>query len=169
MDEGRWRPAGSGGLEYAIRLREAGELEEARAVLLELHEKDSEDPAVNYQCAWVHDRMGRERAAVPFYERAISNGLSGTDLEGAVLSLGSSHRVLGEYERAVRVLRDGTSLFPENRAMRVFLAMALYNVAGHREATALLLHAVAETSSDVEVRAYGEAISFYADRLDDTV
>ena len=168
MDGGKGRPEWSGRLDNAIRLREAGELEEARAVFLELYERDSEDPVVNYQCAWVHDRMGREREAIPFYERAISNGLSGADLEGAVLSLGSSHRALGEYEQAVRVLRDGTSRFPENRAMRVFLAMALYNVASHREATALLLHALAETSSDAEIRAYGEAISFYADRLDDT-
>jgi len=77
-------------LERAIRLREAGELEGARAVLLKQQEKNPEDPTVNYQCAWVHDRMGLEREAIPLYERAIERGLSGGDLEGAILSLGSS-------------------------------------------------------------------------------
>lgn len=52
-------------LERAIRSRERGELEEARAILLDLLADRPLDPTVNYQCAWVHDRMGREREAIP--------------------------------------------------------------------------------------------------------
>ena len=94
-------------LERAIRLRKAGELGEARAVLLKLLERNPEDPAVNYQCAWVHDRMGLEREAIPLYERAISLGLPGRDLEGAILSLGSSLRAAGAYAKAAEVLQGG--------------------------------------------------------------
>lgn len=158
----------SGNLERAIRLRERDELEEARSILLDLAADRPDDPTVNYQCAWVHDRMGREREAIPLYERAISNGLSGEDLEGAVLSLGSSFRAVGEVERAAEVLGNGASRFPQNRAMQVFLAMALYDLRKHKDATALLLRSIAETSFDTKIAFYKEAILFYADRLNET-
>ena len=105
---------------------------------------------------------------MPFYERAIAGGLSGRDLEGAFVGLGSTYRSLGEYRRAVETLREGLARFPENRAMEVFLAMALYNVGEHREATESLLRTLSETSADEGVSAYKEAIVFYAGRLDET-
>jgi predicted Zn-dependent protease len=154
-------------LERAIRLREAGELEEARTVLLELLRMNPDDPAVAYQCAWVHDRMGLEREAIPFYERAIERGLFGGDLEGAILSLGSSYRAVGNSAKAAEVLRGGVARFPRNRAMRVFLAMALHDLDEHDQAVGILLRNLAETSSDPEISSYKEAISYYASRLDE--
>ncbi len=141
-------------LEHAIRLREAGQLEEARYLLLRLLERNLEDPAVNYQCAWVHDRMGREREAIPLYERAISRGLAGGDLEGATLSLGSSYRAVGDHAKAADILRAGVARSPQNRAMQVFLAMALYNIVEQERAMEILLRNLAETSSDPEISAY---------------
>jgi tetratricopeptide (TPR) repeat protein len=155
-------------LTRAIRLRKEGRAEEARAILLELVAEKPDDPQVQYQCAWIHDSLGREREAVPFYERAIAGGLSGRDLEGALVGLGSTYRSLGEYGRAVETLREGVARFPESRAMEVFLAMALYNVGEHREATESLLRILAETSADRGISAYKEAILFYAGRLDET-
>ncbi len=155
-------------LERAIRLREAGELEEARNVLLKLLRRNPEDPAVNYQCAWVHDRMGRELEAIPLYERAISLGLSGGDLEGAILSLGSSYRAVGNPAKAAEVLRGGVERFPQNRAMQVFLAVTLHNLDEHERAMEILLRNLAETSSDPEITSYKEAISYYANRLNET-
>ncbi len=152
-------------LERAIRLRRAGELEEARAILLNLVERSPEDPGVNYQCAWVHDRMGREREAIPLYERAISRGLAGGDLEGATLSLGSSYRAVGDHAKAAEILRAGVARSPQNRAMQVFLAMALHDLGDHGQAMEILLRNLAETSSDPEISAYKEALSFYANRL----
>jgi predicted Zn-dependent protease len=154
-------------LERAIRLREAGELEEARTVLLELLRMNPDDPAVAYQCAWVHDRMGLEREAIPFYERAIERGLSGGDLEGAILSLGSSYRAVGTPAKAAEVLRGGVARFPRNRAMQVFFAMALHDLDENVQAMEILLRNVAETSSDPEIASYKEAISYYASRLDE--
>jgi predicted Zn-dependent protease len=154
-------------LERAIRLREAGELEEARTVLLELLRMNPDDPAVAYQCAWVHDRMGLEREAIPFYERAIERGLSGGDLEGAILSLGSSYRAVGTPAKAAEVLRGGVARFPRNRAMQVFFAMALHNLDENVQAMEILLRNLAETSSDPEIASYKEAISYYASRLDE--
>lgn len=156
-----------GTLERATRLREAGKLEEARTVLSKLLERTPQDPAVNYQCAWVHDRMGCEREAIPLYERAIELGLSGGDLEGAILSLGSSYRAVGKPAEAAEVLRGGVARFPQNRAMQVFLAMALHDLNEHDEAMGLLLRNLAETSSDPEISAYKEALSYYANCLNE--
>jgi tetratricopeptide (TPR) repeat protein len=84
-------------LERAVYLRENGRAGEARELLLKLAAERPDDPQVNYQCAWVHDLLGREHEAVPFYERAIEEGLTGGDLEGAMLGLGSTYRALGVY------------------------------------------------------------------------
>ncbi|HEX6221988.1 MAG TPA: hypothetical protein VF115_12910, partial [Acidimicrobiia bacterium] len=67
-------------LGQAIALRERGQDTEARALLLELHAENSKDARVNLQCAWIHDKLGLESDAVPFYETAIAAGLDGEDL-----------------------------------------------------------------------------------------
>ncbi|HET8841608.1 MAG TPA: tetratricopeptide repeat protein, partial [Ktedonobacteraceae bacterium] len=62
-------------LQKAIELRSAGRAEEARAILLELVAAYPENAEIHYQTAWVHDTLGREREAIPFYLRAIEQGL----------------------------------------------------------------------------------------------
>ena len=151
----------------AVRLRENGHLEEARALLLSLVEGSPDNPAVLYQCAWVHDKMGLERDAVPFYEAAIEKGLDGADLHGALLGLGSTYRCLGEYAKAETTLRRGCAAFPESRANEVFLAMALHNLERHDEAMEVLLRNLAETSTDESIARYGRAIAYYAGRLNE--
>jgi tetratricopeptide (TPR) repeat protein len=155
-------------LALAIRLRQEGQVEHSRELLLKLVAAHPDDPAVNYQCAWSHDTLGLEREAVPFYERAITGGLSGEDLAGVLLGLGSTYRCLGEYQRAIDTLRRGVAEFPDNRSFEVFLAMALYNVGQHAEAIEQLLRALAETSADDSIHDYKRAILFYADKLDQT-
>jgi tetratricopeptide (TPR) repeat protein len=157
-----------GDLEAAIALRDSGRDEEARSLLLELLADSPDDPRVNYHCAWAHDKLGLEREAVPFYVKAIENGLAGDELRGALLGLGSTYRALGEYDRAVEILRSGSERFPEAGEFAVFLAMALYNRGEADEAVRLLLQALAKTSSDPGIQRFREAISFYATRLDET-
>ena len=127
-----------------------------------------DDAAINYQCAWTHDKAGLEEDAVRFYEKALALGLEGEDLRGAMLGLGSTYRALGRYDEAVELLGRGSERFPEYREFEVFLAMALYNTGESREACRLLLRTVAETSSSQGVDRYRQAILFYADHLDET-
>jgi hypothetical protein len=47
-------------LARAVELRERGELEQARRLLLELRGDLPDDPHVAVQTAWVHDSMGLE-------------------------------------------------------------------------------------------------------------
>lgn len=97
----------------AVRLREANCREASRALLVSLVARYPDDPRVNYQAAWTHDRMGREAEAVPYDERALASGLVGDDLRGALLGLGSTYPLIGRDVDAVATLAQGVALFPE--------------------------------------------------------
>ena len=112
--------------------------------------------------------MGRERESISFYVRAIEQGLSESDLEGALLGLGSTYRGLGEYQQAEETLRRGVREFPHNRALQTFLAMALYNTQQYKEAMELVLTNLMETTSDEHLQYFKRPLVYYASHLDET-
>jgi len=152
----------------AIALRESGEDQAALVALLELQGEQPEHPLVNLHCAWIHDKLGLEAEAVPFYERAIAGGLEEEDLCHALLGLGSTYRALGRYPESLRTLRRGRAEFPHEPAMRVFQAMALYNNGLGKEACQELLELLISTTSDDSIISYRGAIDEYAQDLDRT-
>jgi len=162
-------------LAEAIQLRETGRakqdqaiLEEARALLLDLAAAYPEDAEITFQTAVVHDNLGLSREAMPFYVQALTQGLSGPDLERALMGLGSTYRGLGEYQQAEETLRRGVREFPHNRAIQVFLAMTLYNLQDYKEAMELVLANLMETTSDEKLQYFKRGISYYELHLDET-
>lgn len=155
-------------LNHAIKLRESGQLEKSNNVLTELVQSFPTDAYINYQCAWSFDVMGEESKAVPYYEKAIELGLSGKDLEGAIIGLGSTYRTLGQYENSHGIFIKGLELFPDNQAIKVFFSMTLYNLQKHSSAMEILLNSLVDTSADQDIQRYKKAITFYADKLDET-
>ena len=153
-------------METAIDLRNEGKHKESNDLLLKLIEEYPDDAFINYQCAWSFDVLGLEVEAVPFYEAAIQLGLSGKDLEGAILGLGSTYRTIGDYEKSKTIFLKGMELFPSNRAIQVFYSMTLYNLNDHSSAMELLLKCLIDTTKDEELLSYKKAINFYKDRLD---
>jgi len=153
-------------LNIAIKLREAGELAEAKLLLLDLVEEESQNCSIWYQLAWVHDAMGLEREAVSFYEKSLELGLLGKEREGALLGLGSTYRTLGMYEDSKRVFEAAIHEFPERRDFQVFYAMVQYNLKAYDKAMEILLKQIAETSADEGIQSYKRAILFYSDKLD---
>lgn len=154
-------------LKQAIAWRKEGKQKDSNELLVKLVGEHPKDAYVHYHCAWSFDLLGMEAEAIPFYEKAIDLGLSGKDLEGAILGLGSSHRALGEYEKAKKVFQKGIECFPDNRALKVFYSMALYNLKEHDSAMELLLMCLIETTSDEDILHYKRAIQFYSDKLDE--
>ncbi|WP_212936226.1 tetratricopeptide repeat protein [Bacillus hominis] len=148
-------------LKQAIKLRNEKKYAQSREILIGLT-NFTRDAEVLYQCAWIHDVMGLETEAVPYYEQAIANGLDGESLRGAYIGLGSTYRCIGEYDKAIIVLEAGIKKFPENDVMKVFLSLAKYNVNDHEEAMKLLLETVVKVD---EVKEFERAISFYKDNL----
>ncbi|MDR8408150.1 tetratricopeptide repeat protein [Nonomuraea sp. 3-1Str] len=154
-------------LARAVRLREEGSREEARELLLGLAERHPEDAEVAYQTAWVHDVLGLEKEAAPFYERALAGeGLKPEDRLGAFTGYGSTLRVLGRYDEALAAFRRGLAEFPEDPGLRTFMSMALYNAGRAREAVSTLLKVLAGTEAAGQ---YQRAVTYYADHLDETV
>jgi tetratricopeptide (TPR) repeat protein len=152
-------------LASAIKLRESEKHQEARRLLLELHAEFPNDPQVNYQCAWIHDLLGLEREAIPFYEKAIQTGLSGNDLKSALLGMGSTFRCIGEYHKSIDTLQHALTLFPNSHEFNIFLAMAYYNIGEHSKAMELLLNSLVNTSNAEGILRYQRAILFYSDKL----
>lgn len=153
-------------LAEAVHLREQGDPERAREQLLSLTTAYPDAPDVAYQTAWAHDVLGLEAEAVTYYERSLQgDGLVEEDRRGAFVGLGSTYRVLGRYGQAVETLRRGLTEFPDDGALRTFLAMALFNIGEHHEAMQILLRLTAATSNDPHVRRYRPAIEHYASDL----
>ena len=155
-------------LASAIQLRESEKYEEARQLLLALHAELPNDPQVNYQCAWIHDVLGLEREAIPFYEKAIQSGLSEADLKSALLGMGSTYRCIGQYQKSIETFQRALTLFPDSYEFNVFLGMSYYNIGEHAKAMELLLNSLADTSSAEGILRYQRAIRFYSDKLDQT-
>lgn len=162
-------------LAQAIQLREEGRakqdqatLEKARTLLFELGAAYPDDAEITFQTAVVHDNLGLEHESVPFYLRALDQGLSGPDLERALLGLGSTYRGLGEYQKAEETLRRGVREFPHNRALQVFLAMTLYNAGQHKEAMEIALTNLLETTADEKLQYFKRPLMYYATHLDET-
>ena len=155
-------------LASAITLRESEQYEEARQLLLELHSEFPEESQVNYQCAWIHDLLGLEREAIPFYEKAIRTGLSGDDLKSALVGMGSTYRCIGEYQKSIDTFQHARTLFPDSQEFNVFLGMAYYNSGQYAKAMEILLISLADTTRDEGILRYQRAIRFYSDKLDQT-
>jgi tetratricopeptide (TPR) repeat protein len=155
-------------LASAIELRDSEKPDAARQLLLELHSEFPNDPQVNYQCAWVHDVLGLEREAIPFYEKAIQIGLDSNDLKSALLGMASTYRCIGEYHKSIETFRHALTLFPNAHEFNVFLAMAYHNIGQHAEAMELLLNSLVNTSKDEGILRCQRAIRFYSDKLNQT-
>lgn len=153
-------------LTHIIELRKNGQHEEAKAQLVKLAAQFPDDSVVQYETACIHDFLGLEREAVPFYLAAIQNGLSGNELRGAYLGLGSTYRTLGMYEESKRTFVEGLQRFPEANEIKVFLAMTQYNLAEYHEAITSLLIIITDTTADSDVKGYARAIREYSENLD---
>ncbi|MEY3431199.1 MAG: hypothetical protein RIS53_97 [Bacillota bacterium] len=92
------------------------------------------NPNHAYQIACTFDQLGKEREAIPYYQKAIQQGLIGDELKGAYLGMGSSYRAIGRYAAANQTFRKGINRFPEDNAMKVFYAMNLFNLKKNQKA-----------------------------------
>jgi tetratricopeptide (TPR) repeat protein len=153
-------------LKKAIALMDEREYETAKELLETLVQQEPEDPEANFYCGAVNDSMGLETTAIPYYRRAIENGISGFNREAAFIQLGSSYRCIGEYQLAKETLQKGREEFPENQAMKVFYAMTLYNLEEHKDSFTLLLNTLLTSSSDKWINNYERALTFYSEDIE---
>jgi tetratricopeptide (TPR) repeat protein len=102
---------------------------------------------------------------VSYYRRAIALGLPDSVLPQVAVQLGSSLRNLGQHEAAVQTLREGVECFPDHRALKAFLALALHSAGKPAEALALMIRMTTDAPAFYEQ--YQRALRYYADTLVD--
>jgi len=151
----------------ARALREEDQLEESQAVLLALMADFPEDPVVLYEVGGSYDVLGDEREAIPYYEDAIDEGLSGDDLLECLICLGSCRRVIGEFAGAVKALETAVAQFPDNKSGHVFLSLAYYANGQKEAAMRALLEVLLQTTTNEDILSYTDVFEFYKDNLEE--
>ena len=150
----------------ARELRAAGEHDQARALLAARAAEAPDDAELRYETACVHDFLGLEAQAVPHYIEALRGDLPEALRRSAYTGLGSTYRTLGRYTDAERVLTEGARRFPQALEIQAFLALTQHNLGHSAAAVETLLQLLAQTSADPGIRAYAQALAFYAQDVD---
>jgi tetratricopeptide (TPR) repeat protein len=98
-----------------------------------------------FERAAAFDSTGHSDRAVPLYEQALEQGLSGERRRRAVIQMASSLRNLGRPGESVALLTTEMNAGSDqlDDAVRAFLALALVDVGREREAASLALDALA--------------------------
>ncbi|EOW1564195.1 tetratricopeptide repeat protein [Listeria monocytogenes] len=151
-----------------LTLLQNGDYETARKQALAELENNPESAELHYFAAWAHDALGKEDAAIPFYENALQLGLPADSRKEAYIGLGSTYRITGQPEKASILFETALQEFPDNNALRTFSVMAKYNQGLEKEALQETLMLLIETTNDENILSYKKAIQFYAQDLDAT-
>ena len=149
-------------------LRREGKHQEALESSMAIASENPQDAEIQFEAACVHDYLGREAEAVPFYVAALAGTLPPGKRQQALVGLGSTYRTLGRFLEATETLTTAVREFPSAQEAKVFLAMALHNTGGSKAAVELLLKILAETSEDAGVKSYRRAIAYYAQDIERT-
>lgn len=155
-------------LKDIIQLIDNKKFVEARSLLLKQLEETPSNPEINVYCAVTYDALGLEREAIPFYESALSNDISGELRESTYVQLGSSYRCIGEYHKSKDILEKGTVEYPNNLAIQAFLSIVMYNLDEKENAISSLLKILVSSSSDPWINKYSRALEFYSDKLNES-
>ena len=154
-------------IERAKELRREDRLEESQDLLLELLEEFPDDPEVLFEVGGSFDVMGLEPDAMPYYRQAIEYGLEGEALTECMICLGSSQRLVGDFQDAVDTLEEAVDDFPQSESAKAFLALAYYSNQQYEESVSQLLDLIIRTTSNEELKAYGDTLDYFKDNLDE--
>jgi tetratricopeptide (TPR) repeat protein len=116
-----------------------------------------------YDEACALDRSGREAEAIPRYEKALELGLPDGLRRQALVGLGSSYRNVLRHRDAITLLEGAAAEYPDDAALKVCLALALWSGGRERDGFATLGRVAVESA---DLGGYGRAASFYLDHLD---
>ncbi|MCL1699515.1 tetratricopeptide repeat protein [Lysinibacillus sp. Bpr_S20] len=150
----------------ALHLRRQGKLQESKEMFLTLLSIDPLNPSLHYQCARSFDILAEETKAMPFYEQAIELGLTDCELEDAFIKLGSIYRTHERFLEAKKLYQEAMRKFPKKEQMKIFYAMALYNLGDHADAMGFLIGNLAFTTTNQDILKHYRTITYLGSRLD---
>lgn len=150
-------------VEIGLQLEREGKDDQAIEHFRQLLAQYPDDARAHFEYAGAFDSAGRESEAIPHYRHSMEIGLSGDYLQRVYLQLGSSLRNIAAHDEAVEVLREGCAKFPNDAALRVFLAFALESAGRGRDAITELLELAIREIQTAEMKDYARAIRYYTD------
>jgi hypothetical protein len=108
-------------------------------------ELPADNPAGLFERAASLDSTGHSDLAVPLYQQALDNGLSGVRRRRTIIQMASSLRNLGRATESVELLTTERAAGSDelDDAVTAFLALALVDTGREREAAAIALGALA--------------------------
>lgn len=134
--------------------------------LIAAAERAPDDVDAQVRAAYACDRNGDEARAVTFYDAAWRLGVTGTERSGFLLGYGSTLKNVGRLDESETILRLAIAEAPDDRALRLFLALTLHAAARHDEALASALEVglmLAPAAPDIA--RFERALSEYRDIL----
>ena len=111
--------------------------------------------------AYALDAAGREAEAIPYYRRALAEGVPEEELKDALIGYASSFRVVGEPKQARRVLERARRRFKGDPPVEAFYALVLFDLGEHARALKILGLALLKESPDPELAAYAGPLARY--------
>ncbi|WP_444636172.1 tetratricopeptide repeat protein [Glutamicibacter sp. AOP33-2CA-4] len=126
-------------------------------------ERPPGDASALFELGGVHDSLGLETDAIPYYRAAIEAGLEGERATRVFIQLASTLRNVGASAEAVSILESAPSLGNDDDARQAFLALALYDEGRYGDALRTALLALIPT-----LDGYKRALKAYAEELPGT-
>ena len=124
------------------------------------------DALTEYELGGEHDSAGREREAIPHYERALALGLPDELVPRCMLQLASSLRNAGRPDDALALFDEAVAHYPDDAALRLFRAFQLADLGRERQALVDVLH-LARTRIDApEIHRYARSLENYTRDLE---
>jgi len=127
-------------------------------------ERPAGDAAALFELGGIHDALGLETEAIPFYRAALEAGLEGERATRVFIQLASTLRNVGASAEAVSMLESAPSSGDDESARQAFLALALYDEGRYGDALRTALLALIPT-----LDGYKRALREYAEELPSTV
>jgi tetratricopeptide (TPR) repeat protein len=115
--------------------------------------------------AYACDRRGLEHDAIVHYERAWQLGVPAAERPGFLVGFGSTLRNVGRAEDAVARLTEATAEYPDDAALRAFLALALHSTGQSSLALATMLEAALTAARPDGFGRYQRALREYQREL----
>lgn len=111
--------------------------------------------------AYAHDKEGREREAVRYYDQAFAMGVPEPMKKRFLVGYGSTLRNVGRADDAVGVLSQAVVDYPDYPAFNAFLALALLDAGHPKAAVAAMLGCALDVSKPGAFDGYERALTEY--------
>lgn len=111
--------------------------------------------------AYEHDREGREREAIKFYDEAWRAGVPEPQRKRFIVGYGSTLRNVGRADDAVAILGEAIAAHPDYPAFVPFLALALADAGHPKAALATMLGCLLDVAAPGAFDGYERALGEY--------